>query len=89
MRIRQLEDALQIAHGSLSSQLHPLLSEELLAVKAGIDAEKPNIPEEANQDGEVSGAFGTLTISEHGESQFMGRAGSEVSILLNLLLWRY
>lgn len=36
-RIRQLEDALQISHASLSHNPHPLLCEELLQVKSGVD----------------------------------------------------
>ena len=41
-RIRQLEDALKIshaatAHGATAESTHPLLTEELLAIKAGVD----------------------------------------------------
>lgn len=36
-RVRQLEDALQIAHASLTSAKHLLLSDDLLAIKSGVD----------------------------------------------------
>ena len=36
-RIRQLEDALKISHASHSEGPHPLLSDDLLTVKAGVD----------------------------------------------------
>ena len=35
-RIRQLEDALEISHSANSATSHPLLREELLAIKRGI-----------------------------------------------------
>lgn len=77
-RIRQLEDALQIAQLSLSAIPHPLLSEELLAIKGGIE-----IVEDVSQQvssGETLPNIGTLIISERGE-RFLGRTGSEVSIV--------
>ena len=45
-RIRQLEDSLQIAQASLSPYPHPLLSDDLLAIKSGVDV----ITNETTQD---------------------------------------
>ena len=36
VRIRQLEDALQIAHARTNSETHPLLEDHLLEIKHGI-----------------------------------------------------
>ncbi len=87
-RIRQLEDALQVEYGSRTTESHPLLSEELLAVKSGIDYRvrgqvgdvdgedvdfKADLTDEA-----CSGAMGLLTISEGGAVRFLGATGYEV-----------
>ncbi|TDL21374.1 hypothetical protein BD410DRAFT_898957 [Rickenella mellea] len=79
-RIRQLEDALeiQLAH---SPDPHPLLREELLAVKRielNDAAERWQLPEEhdAMED------FGTLTVSDQGVSRFIGRTGEAESLLM-------
>lgn len=76
-RIRQLEDALQIAQSSVSSSPHPVLSEEYLVINTDIDA--PEKTESADQEN-VFTSFGTLTINEGGSSQFVGRSGSAVSL---------
>lgn len=81
-RIRQLEDALQIAQIVVSPTPHPLLSKELLMIKHGIDdledkelnSSKPKDDAEAD----VFSEFGTLTISEQGETQFFGKSGAAV-----------
>lgn len=82
-RIRQLEDALEISHSSnssSSSQSHPLLREELLAIKRGIDVGTPNTKghkhdhEDPPTDEELE-ALGTLSISDQGYSRFIGRSG--------------
>ncbi|KAH8113147.1 hypothetical protein DFH11DRAFT_1510936 [Phellopilus nigrolimitatus] len=79
-RIRQLEDALQIAQATISPASHPLLSDELLSVKNGVDVivdnETPD-SEEHDPTNDVSDAFGTLAISERGEVRFVGRGASE------------
>ena len=81
-RIRQLEDALQIAQLSVSSTPHPLLSQDLLAIKTGVDvvAEKDRIA----ADTDLLPNIGTLTISEHGEARFVGRTGAEVMFGLSI-----
>lgn len=77
-RIRQLEDALQIAQLSLTATPHPLLSEELLAIKGGVEIVE-DVTDEISS-GETLPSIGSLTISERGE-RFLGRTGSEVSIV--------
>ncbi|KAI5123018.1 hypothetical protein M0805_007639 [Coniferiporia weirii] len=79
-RIRQLEDALQIAQASISPITHPLLSEELLLIKTGVDisvADESSANDENDPAGELTGALGTLTISKRGEAYFVGRVASE------------
>ncbi len=66
-RIRQLEDALQIEHGMRSTESHPLLRDELLSVKKGLERDKSGTNEEVdsleNERGEeIQNAMGLLTI---------------------------
>lgn len=82
-RIRQLEDALQIAHAAISTRDHPLLAVELLKIKNGVDAEEEEETEEGQEeanelDNEVMSSFDTLAISDRGEARFFGRTGTEV-----------
>lgn len=86
-RIRQLEDALQIAQATTSSHPHPLLSEDLLSIKSGVDdVTGENVPrkdavEDDDDDGDgVANAFGTLSVSEKGETRFVGRVAAEVCV---------
>ena len=81
-RIRQLEDALAIFQAGVSNETHPLLREELLAIKFGPD--NANTPPKEKRPLEHSldsmDALGTLTIGDRGEGKYFGRsAGSEVS----------
>ncbi len=88
-RIRQLEDALQVEYGSRTTETHPLLSDDLLAVKGGIDQrsrghfaelEGGDTDSKADLTDETySGAMGLLTISEGGAVRFLGATGSEVN----------
>lgn len=79
-RIRQLEDALHIAHTSLApySQPHPLLSNECLSIKSGVDL--PGKEEVQDEVPELAVTLGTLTITHAGQSLFAGNVGSEVSL---------
>lgn len=77
-RIRQLEDALQIAQASLSSSPHPLLTENLLSIKHGVDAPDDLQKELSNPEWDIRTSFGTLAISDRGETRFVGRSSSEV-----------
>ena len=90
-RIRQLEDALQIAYLCSSQKRHPLLSEDLLKIKSGVDlieedtnnsngdtpGTRPSLFD--NDISAVSSEFGTLSISEKGDTCFVGRSSPEVS----------
>ncbi|THH09507.1 hypothetical protein EW145_g1977 [Phellinidium pouzarii] len=87
-RIRQLEDALHIAQASLAPTTHPLLSEELLMIKFGVEATIEKEPEYYPKDddendltSDLSYALGTLAISEQGEARFMGRVASEALLI--------
>jgi len=81
-RIRQLEDALAIFQSGVSSDVHPLLKEELLAIKFG--PEKGYVPRKDPPSRKESteppiDAFGTMTIGDGGAAKYFGpSAGSEV-----------
>jgi len=78
-RIRQLEDALSIFQAGVSNEVHPLLSEDLLAIKFGPEAPKPANDGTSETSTSAISSFGTLTIGNEGESNYYGRsAGSEV-----------
>lgn len=79
-RIRQLEDGLEISHTATSTSSHPLLREELLAIKRGVgsppaEQEPEPEPDVDGQDTEIVGAMGTMTIDDRGVSRFIGRSG--------------
>ncbi len=84
-RIRQLEDALQIEHGMRSVESHPLLREELLSVKKGLERHKSGINEEVDsledEREDIQNAMGLLTISEGGGARYLGITGSEQALL--------
>ncbi|KAG8218750.1 hypothetical protein J3R82DRAFT_4423 [Butyriboletus roseoflavus] len=79
-RIRSLEDALAIFQAGVSNDVHPLLIDELLAIKYGLETaprEAPGFQQAVPIDG-----LGTLTITERGDSHYFGRtAGSETLFL--------
>ncbi|KAG9031862.1 hypothetical protein FRB95_002135 [Tulasnella sp. JGI-2019a] len=83
-RIGELEEALTYAHASTSSSPHPLLREDLLAIKTPLGAElvgRSNdikLKASSSRDDEVVESFGTLKIGEGGVSTFYGTTvGSE------------
>jgi hypothetical protein len=75
-RVRDLEDALRASHSQLSSQQHPLLSDELLKIKAPLQRDPPanrvtaQKVEETNV--EVIDAFGSLSIGVSGRTNYYG-----------------
>ncbi|KAH7916204.1 fungal-specific transcription factor domain-containing protein [Hygrophoropsis aurantiaca] len=80
-RIRQLEDAVAIFQAGVSSEIHPLLSEDLLAIKYGPEAPK-STPASGDHISVPIDALGTLTIGDGGASKYFGRsAGSETLFL--------
>ncbi|KAG6918921.1 hypothetical protein DXG01_010576 [Tephrocybe rancida] len=85
-RIRQLEDALAIFQSGISSETHPLLRDELLAIKFGPDKGHLLEKEEPLRDSSVDSidALGTLAIGDQGQVKYFGRsAGSEAGAELD------
>ena len=85
-RVRDLEDALRVSHTQNSTKPHPLLTDELLRVKAPLQRESPPInPTTINQQEEennpdVIDSFGTLAINRSGHTSYYGQfANSGVS----------
>jgi hypothetical protein len=74
--VRELEDALRDAHSHLSGQQHPLLSDDLLRIKAPLERENnnPSAPNGAKDDanGDVVDSFGSLSIGQSGKTKFYG-----------------
>lgn len=83
-RIRQLEDALAMFQSGVSDEPHPLLRDELLAVKFGPELSRSTDEESTREALSQSiDALGTLTIGDNGETKFIGRSGgSEVCDLI-------
>jgi hypothetical protein len=78
-RVRDLEDALRTSHSQNSSEPHPLLSEELLRVKAPLQRESPlrnpttiAEPEEENNPDAID-SFGTIAINGSGHTSYYGQ----------------
>ncbi|KAF4610658.1 hypothetical protein D9613_006789 [Agrocybe pediades] len=87
-RVRELEDALRASHSHLSSEPHPLLSEELLKIKAPLQRDVNNktsvtIKEEENPD--VVDAFGSLSIAMSGKTKYYGHTANSWYFLENEL----
>ena len=83
-RIRQLEDSLQIAQASISPYPHPLLSEDLLSIKSGVDTvtnEGKQDTKEEYDDPALVEAFETLSVSARGEGRSIGRLATEVGTI--------
>jgi len=84
-RIQQLEDALAIFQTGVSNEVHPLLKEELLAIKFGPEKgrvqEKSIIVPDDTESETLIEALGTMSIGEgdsSATSYFGPSAGSEV-----------
>ncbi|PSR73788.1 hypothetical protein PHLCEN_2v10358 [Hermanssonia centrifuga] len=79
-RVRDLEDGLRVSHSIHSTDNHPLLSDDLLRIKAPIQREgltasgSNGNPDE--QGGDVVDSFGSLAISDTGRTNFFGQATS-------------
>jgi len=79
-RIRSLEDALEIMQAARSDETHPLLQEDLLAIKSGLEVLDHKASTEPDNS-HVLDDFGTLTITARGAMRFLGRTGgTEVSL---------
>ncbi|EPQ52662.1 hypothetical protein GLOTRDRAFT_46721 [Gloeophyllum trabeum ATCC 11539] len=84
-RIHLLEDALETLHASQASTRHPLLTDNLKAIK--YLPEKRNLPQEQPPSNDeitpISDALGTLSVTDTGDVKYYGQsAGSEVRISL-------
>ena len=94
-RVRELEDALRSSHSHLTSEQHPLLTEELLKIKAPLqrDISHTKTPssvvikeEETNPD--IVDSFGSLSISLTGRAKYFGQtANSWVSKFFTLIFF--
>jgi hypothetical protein len=81
-RIRQLENALAIFQAGISNELHPLLQDELLAIKfAPAKGHMPGKEESLDGTADTIDAFGILTIGDQGAKYYGPSAGSEVRSL--------
>lgn len=63
-RIRALEDALAIMHGTTSSERHPLLSDDLLKIKFGAEALRSDSIQKPNGQGGGGGGFANGSTSD-------------------------
>ena len=82
-RVRELEDALRSSHSHLTSEQHPLLTEELLKIKAPLQRDISHTKtqnsvvikeEETNPD--IVDSFGTLSISLTGRAKYFGQTAN-------------
>ena len=81
-RVRELEDALRTSHSKNSSDEHPLLSEDLLRIKAPLQREAPprnpivvnEQEDDANPD--VVDSFGTLRIARTGFTNYHAQSAN-------------
>ncbi|KAI0741490.1 fungal-specific transcription factor domain-containing protein [Daedaleopsis nitida] len=87
-RVRELEDALRASHVQHSLEPHPLLSEDLLRIKAPIQRE--NLinsglasPSSDEPGADVVDSFGSLAISDTGRTNYFGQATSSWYFLTN------
>lgn len=83
-RIRLLEDALAIFQAGVSNEAHPLLREDLLSVKFGLETGRntpgPDDSHDEEEQEKALDALGTLTIDDRGEKYYGRSAGSEVNL---------
>ena len=82
-RIRQLEDALQIENSLRTPSGHPLLTEDLLAVKniSSIVTGEPGSTSDGDEDVDNVLAFdvGRLAVTDNGGIRYYGSTNLEVS----------
>ncbi|KAI8996651.1 fungal-specific transcription factor domain-containing protein [Trametes punicea] len=97
-RIRQLEDALGILQSSVTREPHPLLSNDLLKIKSGLELHSASqsggggggggIEVQENEEQEQEEvhyveAFGTLAVRDDGAATFYGRSAGSESLLID------
>ncbi|KII85775.1 hypothetical protein PLICRDRAFT_56260 [Plicaturopsis crispa FD-325 SS-3] len=78
-RVRELEDALRSSHSQITPERHPLLSDELLRIKAPLQREASSArnattsaPTEEPPNPDVVDSFGSLSISMTGRAKYFG-----------------
>lgn len=59
-RVRSLEDALTVAHKAISTERHPLLSDELLRIKNPLEREVTAEPPKITEEDDTIDAVGSL-----------------------------
>ncbi|KAL7284825.1 hypothetical protein ACG7TL_002135 [Trametes sanguinea] len=97
-RIRQLEDALGILQSSVTREPHPLLNNDLLKIKSGLElhsasqlggggggggTEYQESEEPEAEEAQYVEAFGTLAVRDDGAATFYGRSAGSESLLLD------
>ncbi|KAF8630741.1 hypothetical protein AX17_005336 [Amanita inopinata Kibby_2008] len=85
-RVRDLEDALRAVHSQISPDSHPLLSEELLKIKAPLQRELPankSATQKNDEDDNIVDAFGSLSISVSGHAKYYGITANSWYFLQN------
>ncbi|KAI0372783.1 hypothetical protein BV20DRAFT_1119753 [Pilatotrama ljubarskyi] len=83
-RVRSLEDALEEIQSSVSSQPHPLLTDELRALKRPLERETPEEQaQEQEQESVESINVGSLSITESGHTKFYGGMANAWYLLQN------
>lgn len=88
-RVRELEDALRASHALTTRDSHPLLSEDLLRIKAPIQREglsSHTTNGDTTADGpqsDIVDSFGSLSISDTGRTSYFGQATSSWYYLQN------
>ncbi|KAL0580577.1 hypothetical protein V5O48_001402 [Marasmius crinis-equi] len=86
-RVRELEDALRQDHNRITTEPHPLLSDDLLKIKAPLQREPParngNVKQEEENNPDVVDAFGSLSISLSGKTKYFGQIANSWLFLQN------
>ncbi|KAI0091791.1 fungal-specific transcription factor domain-containing protein [Irpex rosettiformis] len=85
-RVRELEDGLRTSHSQHSQDSHPLLSEELLRIKAPLQREglgASSATTNGDENGDVVEHFGSLAISDNGRTSYFGQATGSFYFLQN------
>ncbi|KAF8661287.1 hypothetical protein AX16_001386 [Volvariella volvacea WC 439] len=92
IRIRELEDALRESHMQHTTEQHPLLTPELLQIKAPLQREAPafrnaqsNAVKEEESNPDVVDAFGSLSLGQGGQAKYYGGIANSVFFLSNEL----
>lgn len=78
-RVKDLEEGLRSSHSRHSADTHPLLTDDLLRIKAPIQRDGLSLAINGNGDepgADVVDSFGSLSISDTGRTNYFGQATS-------------